>query len=544
MKPSLLSYVPTPARTQAGNEPLVRAKPSLLDYADAPRASYEDVPHASYTEPPHAGYADAPLDSMSADSGPIEMPFPDEEPVTPDRIASFMELDLRRIFVWLNSGRKLTLALTVALAVAAVAWGQFATRSYTVTTDILIDPNNLQVGIGDPLASSRDTNTPLLSFGSKTRILTSANVMRRAIQELDLAADPEFFNPSPNPFSLSRSKPQAKPDPETAALMALQKKVSIETDEKSFIASLSVSAQNATKAMEISRALVDAFQVELAAGDAEKAARTARALDERLGDLKRAALEADARVEEYKRANNLSTGEKGELVSAQTLSRLNTDIITARARVINAQTSYDELLKVGDASLGGQASVSLALTSLLQTAGIVQQEYDDQAAILGARHPSIIRLQARLSSIQQQVRTELERAKSAAKTELDKANAALAELTSKMRSIEDSTFDENESQIELRELQRDAAAKAAIYESFISRSRQLMEGEQINTNDIRVISEALPPSGRSWPPSSLVLLFLGGFVGLLLGIGTSVVRGIVTDMRSAPTTVHARYFNG
>lgn len=527
MKPSLLSFLPKPPRPGAANRAFINAKPSLLDYAEPPPAaassSCSRVATSSYSR--------------------LETPLSDEEPVTPDSIANFLELDLRRIFVWLNAGRKLTLALAVAGAVAAVVWGQFATRSYTVTTDILIDPNNLQVGIGDPLASAKDVNTPLFSFGSKTRILTSGNVMRRAIKELNLAADPEFYNPSLNAGSFFRSKPTSEPDPDTAALVALQKKVSIQTDEKSFIASLSVSAQNSTKAIQISKALVDAFQIELAAADAQKTARTAGALDDRLGDLKRAALEADARVEDYKRANNLSTGEQGERVSAQTLSRLNTDIITARSRVINAQTSYDELLKAGDASLGGQASVSPALSMLLQTAGIVQQEYDDQSAILGARHPSIIRLQARLSSIQQQVRTELERAKSAAKTELDKANAALAELTIKMRSIEDTTFDENESQIELRELLRDASAKAAIYESFISRSRQLIEGEQINTNDIRVISEALPPSGRSWPPRSIVLLLFGGVVGLVLGIGCSLIRGIILDMRSEQQTMHARHAN-
>lgn len=460
-------------------------------------------------------------------------PAPAEEPVTLDRIAGFMELDLRRILVWLREGVKLTLAVAIMGAVAAFAWGQLVPRTYTVTTDILVDPASFQVINNDPFASASESNVPLFSFGSKVRILTSGNVMMRAVKELELASDPEFYRPSSGLGSFFGRNARGEVDRNTAALATLQKQVSIVTDENSFIASLRVSAQTAGKAIEISKALVDAFQEELATADAQNAARTALALTNRLDDLKRDVLDADARVEDYKRANKLSIGDNGRLVSAQTLSQLNTEIIAARSRAINAQASYEELRKAGNSLLGGQAAVSPALTVLLQSAGLLQQQYDDQAAILGARHPSIVRLKARLASVQQQVEAELERARSAAKAELDKANATLTELSSKMLDLEDSTFDDSQSQVELRELERDVAAKTAVYESFLSRAGQITEREQINTNNIRVISDALPPPSRSWPPGSIVLLILGGLAGLVLGIGLSVMRGIVLDMRPA-----------
>lgn len=455
-----------------------------------------------------------------------------EEPVTLDRIANFMELDLRRTLVWLRKGRKLTLALAAAGAISAVMWGQLTPPQYTVTTDIFVDPSNFQAANNDPFIPPREGTGQLFNFGS--RILTSGKVLMRAVKDLKLAEDPEFYKPStPGLFSFSRSQTTGKPDRDTAALKALQGKIAIAADEKAFVASLSVSAQSSQKAITISQAIVNAFQAEVADADAQNAARAASALDDRLGELKRDVLAADARVEDYKRAHKLSAGQNGQLVSTQTLSELNSQIAAARSRAINAQVSYDELRKAGDTPLGGQAAVSPALTQLLQTAGLMQQQYDDQAAILGARHPSIVRLKARLSSIRQQVRAELERARSAAKAELDKSNAALSELTTRMRDIEGSAFDDSQSQVELRELQRDATAKAAIYESFLSRTRQMAEREQINTNNIRVISEALPPAGRSSPPGSVSLLILGAILGFLLGIGLSFVRGLVSDLRSA-----------
>lgn len=467
----------------------------------------------------------------------VETQPPAEDAVTLDRIANFMELDLRRVLVWLKAGLKLALALALIGAIAAVAWGKLTTQRYTVTTDVLVDPTNIQVVNNDPFAAPGEANGQLLNFGSRVRILTSGNVLLRAVKELKLADDPEFYRPaSPGLLSFLRPAPTSETNRDTAALRALRGKIGISNDEKSFIASLSVSAQTTEKAIAISKAIVSGFQAELAAADAEGAKRAARALDERLAELRRDVLAAEARVEDYKRSHNLSAGEGGQLVTAQTISQLNSEIVAARSRVINAQVSYDALLKAGNTPLGGQAAVSPALTQLLQTAGLMQQQYDDQAAILGGRHPSILRLKARLSSIQQQVRAELERARSAAKAELEKANGALAELTARMRTTEGSAFDDNQSQIDLRELQRDASAKATIYESFLSRTRQIAEREQINTNNVRVITEALPPSGRTWPPSSTLLLILGAVGGFMIGTGLAIVRGIVADLRAAPQT--------
>jgi len=464
---------------------------------------------------------------------PVEEVAPAGTAVTLDKIAGFMELDLRRVLVWLRAGFKLALALAIAGAVAAVLFGKLSTPRYTVVTDILVDPASLQVVNNDLYSAPGQVDNQLLNFGSRVRIITSGNVLLRVVKDLKLYEDPEFFKPaSPGILSILRQEKPVEPNRELAALKALRSKLAITTDERSFIVSLSVSSEVTEKAIMLSKAIVSAFQAELTAADAEGANRAARALDDRLGELKRDVLAAEERVESYKRANNLSTGENGQLVNAQTISQLNTQITAARQRSIDAQVSYDALLKAGNSVAGPQAAVSPALTELLQAAGVMQQQYDDQAAILGQRHPSIVRLKARLSSIRQQIGVELERARNAAKSELEKANAALAELTAKMRASEGSAFNDNQSQIELRELQRDATSKAAIYESFLSRTRQITEREQINTNNVRVITEALPPSGRSWPPSSSILLVLGAIAGFGLGIGVAIVRGIVSDLRA------------
>ena len=72
--------------------------------------------------------------------------------------------------------------------------------------------------------------------------------------------------------------------------------------------------------------------------------------------------------------------------------------------------------------------------------------------------------------------------------------------------------------MQLRDLQRDARAKAAIYETHLARAQQIGERQQIDTSNVRVISSPMPPKARSWPPRTLILLAAAVMLGLVLGI--------------------------
>ncbi|MGI2033132.1 GumC family protein [Rhizobium panacihumi] len=459
--------------------------------------------------------------------------------VTLEKVADFLELDLRRLFVWLKDGLKLIIFFMIVGGVVAAAYGMMATRRYTVTVDVLIDPANLQVVTNDLYSQPGQIDGQLLTVVNRMRIMTSGNVLARVVETMKLADDPEFYEP-PKPGLLSGlmgGTPASTPDPQLAAIKTLQKKVSVSADDRSFVAHLAVSSEVPDKAIAISKAIVQAFQEELARADADGARRAAAALDERLDQLKRDVQAADEKVEAYRRANNLTTGEDGQLVSSLSLTQLNTQLAAARTRVIDAQVSYNALMKVGTDAVGNQLAVPSGLALLLDRASALRQQVEALRMVYGDRHPSIVRMQAELTAMGDQVRNELTRATNAAKSELDKANSALSTLRTQMTELEGSAFNDNQSQVELRELQRDATSKAAIYESFLSRTRQITEREQINTTNVRVISEALPPSGRSWPPSTTVLFVLGLIGGMIVGTGLAIARGIFIDLRRPPRSL-------
>ena len=475
----------------------------------------------------------APANSSQAAAGPTT--------VTLDKIGDFLELDFGRLFVWLRNGLLLSTVLAGTGAVAGGAYAVLSKPRYTVTTDIMIDPSNLQVVEGDLFSQPGQVDSQLLIAGSKLRVLTSRNVLARVVQDLNLVDDPEFVDRSAPLFALpfGGAASESEDDPEVTALRALSERVSTKADEKSFVASLQVSAEDTGKAIAISDGIVEAFRDELAEAEADGASRAAASLDSRLDELKADVQAAEERVEQFRRDNNLAASSDGQLVSTQTMSALNTQVVDAQAKLIAAQTNYDSLVAAGsdaNPSVGNTTS----LQALRDRAGALQQQLLAQSMTLGPRHPTIVGLNAELGAVQTQIASEVDRAVAAAKTALDEAQANLAALTAQTANLTSAVFTDNDLQVQLRELERDAASKTAIYESFLSRARQITEREQIDTTNVRVISTAVPPAGRSWPPRTVLVIGMGAFAGLALGMMVAVAVGIWRDMRRPPVPRDAR----
>jgi uncharacterized protein involved in exopolysaccharide biosynthesis len=465
-------------------------------------------------------------------------PAPQPEPVatvTLGKIGDFLELDFGRLFVWLKRGLLASVALAGLGAVAGGAYAVLSPAKYTVSTDILIDPANLQVVTDDLFQQPGQVDNALLTAGSKLRVLTSGNVLSRVVDKLNLVADKEFFDPTPGLLSgfLGSSKDEKPADPRLAALAALSGRVSTTADEKSFVATLRVSSETPEKSIMISSAIFEAFKAELATAEADGAGRTAAALNDRLDELKASVKLAEEKVEAYKRDNNLATS-SGELVNTQTMAQLNQQVVEAQSRVIAAQSSYDELVAAGRNATTADTQASGALTTLRASAGALRQQLDAQSMVYGPRHPTIVRLNTELAAVNAQLEAEIGRIVAAAKVSLDEAKTAAAALAAKADELKTSVFSDNEALVTLRELERDATSKSTIYEAFLSRARQVTEREQLDTTNVRVISTAVPPAGRSWPPRTVVMLGAGAAGGFAIGMLLAALFGMMRDQKQPP----------
>jgi len=429
-----------------------------------------------------------------------------------------LRIDPLRVLAWLRTGWIWIALLTVLGAVAGYGVVLVLKPRYTAYIDLLVDPVNLKVVDNDVFSDSMQRDRQLLDVDSKLRIISSGNVLSRVVADLKLQDDPEFA-------------PASSKTPAEDALGALEKRISARRDERSFIVNVAAWSQSPEKSVAIADAVVKGFKEELAKAESEGAGRAANTLIARLDDLKKEVSKAESDVEDFKREHGLQSI-SGELASTLMSQQTNTQLVAARERLIQAQTRVAKLTAADAMSQFGADSLqSETLTALRTQYSTLKQRVTAQAAVLGPRHPSIVALNPQIKALEQQIRAETGRMVEAAKIEQAQAQTALDALTSQAEQMRTSVFEDKTAQIHLRELEREARAKAAVYEAFMARAGEAAERQQIDTTNIRIVSPAVVPASRSFPPRGYVLAAAGGMAGFAFGLALAAALGLWRDYR-------------
>ena len=449
-------------------------------------------------------------------------------PAGSQAVDAYLQIDMPRLFYWLRKGSLWIILFTLVGLIAGIAYARLSTPRYTVTTDILVDPAGLQI-VSDDLFRRNDQQQQalLLNVESKRQTLLSRTVLLRAIDALDLQTDPEFVPPPPTGLFALLGSPRVAQGPEVAALDSLQKRLSAQRDEASFVITMSVWSRDPQKSIRISEAIIAAFREELIAADAEGAKRSAGTLTGRIKTLKDDVNAADEAVEAFRRERRLQTSE-GELVSSRSMTQVNQQLVEARQRLIAAESRYNELS--GEKGADAAAMLSTTIPTLRAQYSTLKSAISSQAQIYGPRHPRVVQQSSALSSIQNEIDAEIRRVQLSARNELDQARATVAALQAEAATAGVGVFSDNDAQIRLRELTREAAAKAAIYEAFLLRAHEITQSEQIDSTNIRIISPPVLPRTRSWPPTTAQVGGFGAMTGMVLSMIGVLGFGIARDM--------------
>ncbi len=453
----------------------------------------------------------------------------------PSRVSEYLpglpllgSIGIDHIVAWLrDSLRWIVLALVVCVA-GALGYAMMATPRYTVYTDIVVDPSNLNVVSDDVFMNNPQRDAQLLEVESKLRTLTSRNVLERVIRKLRLTQDPEYVKPTPlSMLTALFASQDAKAGKELAVMRALSERVEARREERSFVVVLKVWSEAPDKAVMLADAIVDAFEAELFQSAAESAGRVAENLNARLDELRRSVTDAEKKVEDFRRINGLQSA-NGELVSNQLSGELNSQVLEAQQRFIQAETRYKQMSAALAQGQAARASVfeSADMTNLRQQFNTVQQQIGSMQLTYGERHPRLAAARSERATLEAAINQEARRIAERAKADFDRERSALDALRVKANDEISNVFTDNEAQVHLRDLERDARTKAAVYETHLARAQQITQRQQIDTTNVRVISRAMPPESRSWPPRTVILLIAGAVAGLAIGVTVALTLGL------------------
>ncbi|MEQ1611247.1 MAG: GNVR domain-containing protein, partial [Hyphomicrobiaceae bacterium] len=245
----------------------------------------------------------------------------------------------------------------------------------------------------------------------------------------------------------------------------------------------------------------------------------------RMVDLRKQVETAENAVETFRTKAGL-LGSPNLLLTEQQLQQTNDKLILARSQTAVAKARFDQVKDLsargGSALLAAQsdalksaviANLRAALSRVERREAIVQQT-------LRPGHPEYGGVQVEKRAVMTQIEEELNRIKANARGEFELAQSNEKSLTNELKSLETQTATGNQSQVRLRELQREAQAAKAIFEQFLNRAKETSEQESLGRENSRIISEATVPPYPTFPPTFLVLC--GALLaGLMAGAGTA-----------------------
>ncbi|WP_442579070.1 Wzz/FepE/Etk N-terminal domain-containing protein [Mesorhizobium sp. ASY16-5R] len=434
-------------------------------------------------------------------------------------------------------------ATTIAGALLGVLIALSTPKKYESSTELVADPRDL--AIGTELTQSGISNEATIAvIENQVRFLTSGTVISKVVERLHLAEDPEFNGQGPatglkgllSPvLSLFRAK-DGEDDPGrryALAAMNLGRALSVERGGKTFVISISATTQEPEKSKEIAATMAEVFIQSYGDLQSGNARRAAGELSSKLDELRKGVEAAERKVEAFRSENDLVDAQ-GRLISDDELLKLNEQLSIARARKMELSARAASTRGVSaDAVLTGSLPEDLSSPSMQELRAqysALRGESDRLAVRLGPRHPQRLALEAQLSGARGLIDAELRRIVASIQTDLKRAVQLEQELNSRLAQLKARQGSLSEKMVTLRELERDATAKRAVYEAYLLRARETGEQEGLNSANINIISPAYLPL-ESNPPSRSTIALAGMLLGLMAGIGIGGVRGTLESLR-------------
>ena len=461
------------------------------------------------------------------------MQYAAPEPLpTASYASSTVELgDLKRILV---RRRFLIIATAALLTLGALLYGLFTPALYSSVSEILIDPQDLQVVTNDVNPSRVPPDGGITMVESQVSVVQSTGVLLRAIQATNLTEDPEFNGQGGLLGRLLGSvlgTGSAETDSTGKTLDALRRRLAVKRADKVLVLDVIVTAKSADKAAKLANAIAQAYLADQASARAKMATDASDSITARLEEQRKRVQQAENAVEAYKSAHNMVMA-AGNLVSDQELTEINTQLSAAQSRTAALKAQVDQLRRSGGApDATSEAMRSSVISSLRAQEATLVDQVSQLGTELGPRHPSMIAAQQQLRDTRALIARELGRIAAAAETDYERALANQQALEAKVAGMKSKSLDTDQASVKLRELQRDLEAVRSVYATYLQRAQETREQINVDSTNARIISNAMPALNKSWPP--LPLLVFGALFG---GLGLGTALALIAEY-SSPTVL-------
>jgi capsular exopolysaccharide synthesis family protein len=409
------------------------------------------------------------------------------------------------------------------------------TPQFRATSLVMLDTRKVKVTNTQDVLSGMSTD--IAAVQTEIEVLKSASLLGRVVDKLRLDLDPEFGAAPPNALGqLVRTirvyinqhvgiAPVAKEvrnvddGPRARALVILSRGLSTAPRGRSYVISVSVDSVDPAKARRIVDTLTDLYVIDQLQAKLDANKRATEFFNERLEELKRNVESSERAVAIFREKSGLTIG-KDATVASQSLTELNTQLIQARAQRADRESRLIALRQAqkNPATLDGVTEVlgNPLIASLRAQEAEVGRRIGDLGQRYGDSHPRLLQARAEQAQIQGRIAAEVAKIIGSVQGDAEAAKAKEMQLQQQVDNLERQAGGLGQSEVELRQLQREAQSTRAVYEDFLKRFKELREQQDIQQPDARVLSAATVPPQPIFPRYTLTMS-VALAAGMLLG---------------------------
>jgi polysaccharide biosynthesis transport protein len=480
--------------------------------------------------------------------------------------AAGLEAPVRSLYQRLLRHKRLIGAIFLLSTAASVIFVELATPHYTAQVILAVGVRRQDLLANDrQSSSSSDQPTTTAAVWTEVTRLQSWTLADNVLQQLGLMDDPEINPPQAALSELGAfGRARAWLGEQTDALLSSEKLANL-------IARLRRPAPGGSHALEIAAArqvpddarmeparirAIQVFQkhldvqpdrlsnlinVRFTAHDPQRAAwivndfvrryleqqvavkyqATQAAVEWLTGTIQRMQLtltNSENALETYRASAQLTEGTGGSLI-AQQLAELNRQyavvqgeeaLARSRLRQIEMQHDPATVSSLADPQIG--VHIQQLRTDRIR----VNQELGAARSNYGNQHPEVAKLQRQLAEIDSMIAREGRNATDSARAMADAATARREALEQRLDTLQKRLSVLAQSEVQLRELQREADANRAVYEPFLTKVKDLTARLEVQQPDASIVSPALVPLSPSFPQKAKTIGLIG-FGSLIIG---------------------------
>jgi uncharacterized protein involved in exopolysaccharide biosynthesis/Mrp family chromosome partitioning ATPase len=426
--------------------------------------------------------------------------------------ASDVDVDLGRLFSSLAAHWFRILVVSLVITGLALVFAWLATPRYMGETRLLIETR--ESVFTQPDTNNSNDNSPVFDEEgviSQVEVIGSTDILKQVAQKLNLSRLPEFDEAADMSMvgrllimAGLKTDPNEIP-PEERVLKAFREKLSVYRVEKSRVIVIEFSSEDPKLAAEIPNALADTYLAVQRDAKSQSNSDATEWLEPEIADLRTRVKEAELKVAAYRSKSDLLVGQNNSVLATQQLSELSTELARVRANRAATEANAQGVraaLKSGTSLDALPDVLSSGLIQRLRERQVqLKADIADLSTTLLDGHPRLRALNSQLADLDGQIRNEALKVLKGLETEAQTAQLRESQLIGSLNQLKAESARAGEEEVELRALEREAAAQRELLESYLTRYREATSRKERNylPVDARIFSRAIVPAEPYFP---------------------------------------------